>query len=599
MAVVPVSGTNIKLLSGVPFVNDYKHSRWFDTKAAQTAYFQARTVIHSMQQANFQRDKDQTYIRVDASIDELRQVDYMMFQNASYNTKWFYAFVTRLQYVRKEVTYVHFQLDALQTWMFDFEIKPSFVVREHCPLWNSDGSPVINTIDEGLDYGTEYDNVGTYHYVPSGGYKWLVIVAKRPIHTTDNKPVPTIIGTPQPLSYYLVPFKDNNTVASVILPDESPGDPSRPTKVLEELYSNDETVNNIVSIYVTDYPGLATTFSAGEEGRADILTFTNYENNITIETIAGSYVEGDPQKTGVKVLYVASVRDFDLLHATIYQDKYSAFTKPTESKLLMYPYCQIVMDDFKGNRTIYKPEYINSQNLYINVKGSLGTSNKVSYNLPNYNHSNSDGQAEYTSNETALINNNPSDVPIITDYLAAYLQGNKNSIANQQASILWNGAFNAIGSIAGGAAGGLPGAAAGAMNTVSGAGNTVLQMQSIEAKKNDIENIPPQIAKMGSNTSYEYGNNYNGVFFIKKQIKPEYQKILGDFFNMYGYKVNRVKTPNLHTRQNWNYVQTLDCNVSGNFNSEDLGEIASIFDNGITLWHTNDVGNYALSNEVI
>ena len=593
MAVVPVSGTNIKLLSGVPFVNDYKHSRWFDTKAAQTAYFQARTVVHAMQQANFQRDKDQTYIRVDASIDELRQVDYMMFQNASYNTKWFYAFVTRLQYVRKEVTYVHFQLDALQTWMFDFEIKPSFVVREHCPLWNSDGSPVINTIDEGLDYGTEYDNVGTYHYTPIGGYKWLVIVAKQPIHGDATNVKPTVIGTPQPLSYYITPFKDNNTTPLVILESGGDGLPiTSPTELLENIYKVETAVNNIVSIYVTDYTGIPFTYASGASTQTDdVLTYAG-DGEITNVSI------GDGQ-TSLYTLYVGKALNFEPLHATIYEDKYSAFTKPTESKLLMYPYCQIVMDDFKGNRTIYKPEYINSQNLYINVKGSLGTSNKVSYNLPNYNHSNSDGQAEYTSNETALINNNPSDVPIITDYLAAYLQGNKNSIANQQASIVWNGAFNMIGAGMSGAGGGTIGAASAMAGVVSGAGNTVLQMQSIEAKKNDIENLPPQIAKMGSNTSYEYGNNYNGVFFIKKQIKPEYQKILGDFFNMYGYKVNRVKTPNLHTRQNWNYVQTLDCNVSGNFNSEDLGEIASIFDNGITLWHTNDVGNYALSNEVI
>ena len=39
MATVPLSGTNVRLLSGVPFYNDYKDTRWFDTKAAQTAYF--------------------------------------------------------------------------------------------------------------------------------------------------------------------------------------------------------------------------------------------------------------------------------------------------------------------------------------------------------------------------------------------------------------------------------------------------------------------------------------------------------------------------------------------------------------------------------
>jgi hypothetical protein len=68
---------------------------------------------------------------------------------------------------------------------------------------------------------------------------------------------------------------------------------------------------------------------------------------------------------------------------------------------------------------------------------------------------------------------------------------------------------------------------------------------------------------------------------------------------MYGYKVNEVKTPNFHTRQNFNYIQTASCNIQGNFNNEDLNELKTIFDSGITLWHTDDIGNYSLDNEVI
>jgi hypothetical protein len=134
---------------------------------------------------------------------------------------------------------------------------------------------------------------------------------------------------------------------------------------------------------------------------------------------------------------------------------------------------------------------------------------------------------------------------------------------------------------------------------VQGAGNSVLQMQALQAKQKDIDNIPPSIAKMGSNTAYDFGNGYRGIYVIKKQIKDEYIKKLEDFFNMFGYKLNEVKIPNFHTRQNWNYVQTANCNITGNMNNEDLQELKQIFDNGITLWHTDDIGNYSLSNGVI
>ena len=595
MAVVPVSGTNIRILIGVPFQSDYRHTRWFDSDTAQRNYFQSKSAIHTIAQANFQRDQNgRTFVKVNKAIEGLRSANYLMFQNEEYNDKWFYAFVTRLEYINAKVTNVHFQLDVFQTWRFEVQFKPSFIVREHCPLWNSDGSPVINTIDEGLAYGTEYENIATVQYVPNGGYKWLVIVSKEPLHGDNSDVTPTIIGTPQPLSYYLVPFKDDDMTPSVLLPGGE-GDPiTPPTQIMKQLYKNEKAVNNIVSLYVTDYTGIPTTYKAGSDNGPDVLTFPNNGNKLKSVVIPD---------TSIYLLYVEKVVDFKPINTEIFSDKYSNFKRDGESKLLMYPYVQIVMDDFKGNRVVYKPEYVAGKNFDVNVKGSLGTSNKVSYNVPDYNHSSTDGQRGLTSNESALINNNASDLPIINDYLAAYLQGNRNAIENQKNSIVWNGIFGALGSISGGAQsvqqGSLGGVLSNGMGLVQGGGNVALQLQGIEAKQADIANIPPQIVKMGSNTSYDYGNGYNGVFVMKKQIKPEYRKILSDFFNMYGYKVNQVKTPNFHTRRYWNYVQTAGLVVTGNLNNEDLNEFKSVFDNGITLWHTDDIGNYSLNNEVI
>jgi hypothetical protein len=138
------------------------------------------------------------------------------------------------------------------------------------------------------------------------------------------------------------------------------------------------------------------------------------------------------------------------------------------------------------------------------------------------------------------------------------------------------------------------------MSTVKGmAGNTYFQTQGMIAKQKDINNTPPSLSKMGANTYFDYGHNLSGLYLIKRQITPEYQKKLEDFFNIFGYKKNEVKLPNFHTREYWNYVQTSGCVITGNFNNEDLQELKSVFDNGITLWHTDDIGNYALGNVVI
>jgi hypothetical protein len=182
MATVPLSGTNIRLLSGVPFSNDYKYTRWFDTVTEQSSYFTGKTVVHAMSQANFQRIEGYNFVAVNESIDDLWGVNYLMFQNTSYNSKWFYAFVTKLEYKQKNLTYVHFQMDVFQTWRFDYTFKPSFVVREHCKLWNTDGTPVINTVDEGLNYGSDYEVVDVLNYKPIDNLYYLVIVTKQTMH---------------------------------------------------------------------------------------------------------------------------------------------------------------------------------------------------------------------------------------------------------------------------------------------------------------------------------------------------------------------------------------------------------------------------------
>ena len=598
MATVPLSGSNIRLLTGIPFTNDYKHTRWFDSLSQQTSYFQSRNSVYDSDKHSFTKIETTYTVNVNKNIDSLWGVNYMMFQNTEYSNKWFYAFVTKLDYINKNVTKVHFLLDVFQTWLFQMNFKPSFVVREHRPLWNSDGSPVVNTVEEDLHYGSEYDLVYTHQFIPNGGYKWLVIVSKLPLEAETNKEVtPSIVGTPQPLSYYAIPFRDDNTVPHVSMNGGTGAmNFSNPNEVLHAIYKDEEAVNNVVSLYVTDYMGIPSTYTPQDGIVPPTITFD--ESDATLEAVF--------LQSGTDMYYlmkIKEVKQFKPIYGDILDNKYQMYSDVKESKLLMYPYTLTIIDDFRGNRTIIKNEYLNTSNLRLSMKGSLGTSNKTSINLPEYNRKQSDGQKLLTSNEDALINNNPNDIPIITEYLASYLQGNRNSLMNQLDSTFFNGMMGAFGGLNAGVSAAIQqnpiGVVQAGANVTQGLGNTILQIQGMEAKKQDIQNTPPSISKMGNNIAYEYGNGYNGVFIMQKEIKAEYRKKLTDFFNMFGYKINEVKIPNFHTRQYWNYIQTSSCMITGNFNTEDLNELKTIFDNGITLWHTDDIGNYALENEVI
>jgi hypothetical protein len=608
MATVPLSGTNIRLLSGVPFSNDYKHTRWFDTQSAQESYFLGKTVVHSISQNTFQKIEGKNFISCNNNIDSLWGTNYIMFQNASYNTKWFYAFVTKLEYKNPGTTYVHFEIDVLQTWMFSMTFKPSYVVREHCQLWNTDGSPVLNTVDEGLNYGSNYETVNVINWKPYNNVLFLVIVTKELMHDRDTNIktgsiYPTINSAPQPLCFYVHPFKLDGTIP--VAWDENSEEVilSNPTDLLKALYELDGAINNIVNLYITDYIGV----NLAVDGSGTLTFPSSQFVNVNIMYEA----PGTTTDSYLNTIFVKEIKQYEA-KAVSYTNKYADYRTVKESKLLMYPYTTLLLDDLKGNRQSLKNEYIKGDDLIINVRGSLGTSNKTTYSIDNYQVKDNIEPADlFLSNlENAVMNINPNDLPILTDMLGAFLQGNRNSIQNQLNSTIFSGWLDTLGGLISGifSSGANPSNkgetnVAGAVNSgigvAKGMSSTYYSTQGMIAKQKDINNIPSSLSKLGSNTYFDYGHNLSGLYLIKRQITPEYQKKLEDFFNIFGYKKNEVKLPNFHTRQNWNYIQTAGCVITGNFNNEDLQELKNVFDSGITLWHTDDIGNYALGNEVI
>jgi hypothetical protein len=588
MATVPSSGTNIRFLSGIKFSNDYKHTRWFDSAAEQLSWWANQPTVYTYSDFNIQRVEDKTFIRLNVDIDSLWGVNYVVFYNKTQG-RHFYAFVTKLEYIQKNRTDVHIQLDLIQTWMFDMNWQPSFVAREHCQQVDGTGFPITYTVDEGLNYGTEYRTVQVQNYQPCEGIYFLVVCVKKTMHSDSNVATNSyygsVNGVPQLLVYYVQPFRLDGSV-----PVTNLGNVSQLPDLLAALYTQTDAINNIVSLYITDclpnnpsWDGSSLNFDSNNYQYVSLSTALNGTNMTTLFVTDMNYGSWIWDAGG----------------------KYDGFTGQSEVKLNSYPYRVIELTDLRGNSITIKPEYIDSIDLVINISTALGTENKVAYTVKDYLNGSlsDDGQKIKINIQNSLINNSPNDVPIMADMLGAYLQGNRNSINNRKASIMWNGAFDAarsgLNAGANVAMGNEIGAVQSVLGGVQGLGNTNFQLRAIEAKQQDISHIPPSISNLGGNTHFDYGNGLTGLWIIKKEITPEYQNILTNYFNVFGYKVNRVKLPNLHTRQNWNYIETKSCIIQGSFNHEDLEEIKSVFDSGITLWHTDNIGNYSLSNGVI
>lgn len=121
--------TNIRILRNVPLDTTYEHTLYFDKYADQSTYFY-KLEKYNLEKYTYQRVK-KGVARVGINADNLYDCNYMMFQNTAYGNKWFYAFITAVEFVNNECAEIYFEIDVMQTWFFDYKLDMCFVEREH------------------------------------------------------------------------------------------------------------------------------------------------------------------------------------------------------------------------------------------------------------------------------------------------------------------------------------------------------------------------------------------------------------------------------------------------------------------------------------
>lgn len=144
--------TIIRVLKDCPLDNTYNHTIYFNSASTQTAYFQGLTK-YTFTDQSYQRVQ-RGRMRVQRKAEDLYDCNYLMFQNSSFGTKWFYAFITSVEYVNNITSEIVFEIDVMQTWFFDYTVKQCFVEREHS------ATDVIgaNLIPEKLELGDYVSN---------------------------------------------------------------------------------------------------------------------------------------------------------------------------------------------------------------------------------------------------------------------------------------------------------------------------------------------------------------------------------------------------------------------------------------------------------
>ena len=119
--------TELKLLK-CPIESDNRNQINFSNATAQYNYFNS---LPKIEVDNFTYQRKDSVIRYPDHIDNIITYNYVMYQNEAYTNKWFYAFITNMEYVNDNMTYITIKTDVYQTWQFDMQWKQSFVERQH------------------------------------------------------------------------------------------------------------------------------------------------------------------------------------------------------------------------------------------------------------------------------------------------------------------------------------------------------------------------------------------------------------------------------------------------------------------------------------
>ena len=526
----------------------------------------------SYQRANRNR------IRVKLKYENLIDCNYLCFKNTSFENKWFYAFITAIEYINNNCTEIEYQLDVMQTWMFDYTLNPCFVEREHSET-DIRGE---NILPEPIRF-SEYRTGNLYTSGLFSDYWCIVIACSADIDNLVTTLVPAkgvySCGIYNNINYYVVPVTQNvETTRDSI------------QALLDGLRVMNRE-NTVINMYMCPHKFVPkTTVGSGDSQRQQTWS----------ESVDASH--------------------YGYIQPNISPSFGTGWT-PNNNKLLTYPYCYYTVTNQQGETKYFKYEGFlgGSQNRFeVYYQNSLEPEVQI---IPvGYLQTELQNNNAYLNHDFAVtIKGFPKCTWATNDLMAKFVQA---------------GIGLSLNALFGGITGSNTPVPILPLSETSVSDDTY-RVNGISAKKipsgyetdpktfeqfdgykkvNQIEldnyyyntinaigtngNIPRITSSIG-NSSINFLTG--GIEFIFKEyhLSIEQAKAIDAFFDMYGYQTNLIKIPNRNVRPHWTYTKTTNCTINGNIPQDDVELIQKIYNHGITFWKSpNEVGNYSLDNRV-
>lgn len=564
--------SRVILLNRVPIDIDHENTLYFASIGDQINYFMSKKKIEFSRQY-YVRPK-RGIIKVECDANTIYDCNYMMFQNTAFNNKWFYAFITGVEYVANTTAEITFEIDDLQSWLFEMELGQCFVEREHS-LTDVAGD---NLIPEGLE-------TGEFIYTDETPFS---------LFTKENLKI-VIAAT----------FYNQATLP----PDDH--DPA--------LY---DFVDAGGSMYSGNYSAVVYTYfdntNAGASDCADWLVAASARGKA--DGIVGVFM--CPYFIIVNNSSGATSFSWNKKPTSI--DGYT----PRNNKMFTAPYISLFVKT-PDNAAEYPYEYFRDgqyQNFAITTAMAMQPTAMLLPALYKTTLVQDASQTGYALNEGLLLQG-WSQCAYNTDTFKAWL-------AQNGATLLVNGALAAT--ALGTSLAGIKGSLATPFPQVSGQEQlspnwippwdtygqkpvgdfaqkfslgysgkgsqligSIAAVGNILAQIHDHSILPPH-SRGTTNANVNTANGYVNYYFYNKTIRRDYAKIIDDYFTRYGYATHQIKRPNIYARSRFTYTKTIGCEVHGDIPTDSKESIKRCFNNGITWWADhNNVGDFSLYNNLL
>ena len=571
--------TKVYLLS-VPLEDDYKDTLYFANATAQQAYF-AGQVVKSYTDFNYQR-KDNV-IRVPAQVDTIRNCNYVMYQNTAYSNKWFYAFIERMEYIDDYRTDVYITTDVLQTWMFEMDFKSSFIEREHV----NDDTFGLHTIPESLETGDYVCNgiveqvYGECNWSQPGMMVVIQVTTLRlekdgtVVEATNPAPYNVVNGVPGGCYYIGVEFLQSELglVNSLIGTYDAYGKSDAilsiflcPKNVTTWHKATGTGIFNGNNYYLTNDGTSVVQFGQAQVSRNTTLDgYTPHNNKCFCSPFNYIYASNN---AGQDVQY--RYEDFRgtpvFTTRGVMEQGGSIKCTPDNSKVSQYWNGTVMKGDGwnEGLTGAKFPQISWTSDYYLNWEAINGKNIEV---------------------QTTL-----SAISFAGDVLTGGLLSPAYNNAQMRDTAVQRGRFPDEEPM-------VPVNGGGIVNSVTNfASNIANTMQQVKSAKM----VPPQAKGNVAGGFLQFSGDMCKFTFRKMSVRAEYARAIDSWFDMFGYKVNRLGIPLKAHRQNWWYTKTIGANIDGNIPNEDMQIIKHIYNNGVTYWRNPaNIKNYSVSNNIV